>query len=447
MTRLGAAHPLAVAALAMAAQTSSACAGAAKPRPAPTGPSAKPGAGGIDAELGERPRYLVASLRDGPLKKELESCAGRPLRPTPFSIGHRGAALGYPEHTKESYEAAARMGAGIIECDVTFTKDRELVCRHSQCDLHTTTNVLETPLAAKCSVPFTPEDPKTGKDASAECCTSDLTLAEFETLCGKMDGFDPNAQTAVEYVHGPSSGAVASGTAAVRGVTDVAKGSSAARGGATACAKVMSHAESIALIDRLGRSFAPELKAPSVPTSSAGGYDPKPYVRRLVDEYTRARVAPERVFLQSANLRDLEYLRSYAPRFAQNAVYLDETVDEPAGYARAVARLPGLRARGIGTVAPPLWALVTLDVEGRIAPSTYAVAAKQSGLELLTWTLERSGRLERGGGYYYQSVSPAITNDGDVYVVLDVLARRVGVRGVFSDWPATVTYYADCMGL
>ena len=37
------------------------------------------------------------------------------------------------------------MGAGIIECDVTFTKDRELVCRHSQCDLHTTTNILTVP--------------------------------------------------------------------------------------------------------------------------------------------------------------------------------------------------------------------------------------------------------------------------------------------------------------
>ena len=29
--------------------------------------------------------------------------------------------------------------------------------------------------------------------------------------------------------------------------------------------------------------------------------------------------------------------------------------------------------------------------------------------------------------------------------VLDVLAQDVGVEGVFSDWPATVTYYANCM--
>jgi hypothetical protein len=37
--------------------------------------------------------------------------------------------------------------------------------------------------------------------------------------------------------------------------------------------------------------------------------------------------------------------------------------------------------------------------------------------------------------------------DSDALVLLDVLARQVGVRGVFSDWPATVTYYANCFGL
>jgi hypothetical protein len=31
--------------------------------------------------------------------------------------------------------------------------------------------------------------------------------------------------------------------------------------------------------------------------------------------------------------------------------------------------------------------------------------------------------------------------------VLDVLAVDVGVLGIFSDWPGTVTYYANCAGL
>ena len=40
-----------------------------------------------------------------------------------------------------------------------------------------------------------------------------------------------------------------------------------------------------------------------------------------------------------------------------------------------------------------------------------------------------------------------INNDGDVYQLLDVLAKEVEVLGVFSDWPATVTYYANCMDI
>jgi len=93
-----------------------------------------------------------------------------------------------------------------------------------------------------------------------------------------------------------------------------------------------------------------------------------------------------------------------------------------------------------------MWALVTLD-GGKIVPSQYATTAKGAGLDIITWTLERSGPLNTGGGYYYQSVTPAIHNDGDTFNMLDVLAKQVGIRGIFSDWPGTVTYYANCMGL
>ena len=146
-----------------------------------------------EAQIGPRPFYLVDKMKDGPLKEKLSQCTG-PFHRSDFSIGHRGAALMFPEHSKEAYTAAARMGAGIIECDVTFTKDRQLVCRHSQCDLHTTTNILAVPaLASKCTQGFSPADPATGKKASAKCCTSDITLAEFRQLTAKMDGFNPDA--------------------------------------------------------------------------------------------------------------------------------------------------------------------------------------------------------------------------------------------------------------
>jgi glycerophosphoryl diester phosphodiesterase len=109
-------------------------------------------------------------MDDGPLKDKLSECKEGPFRRTDFSIGHRGAALQFPEHSKEAYEAGARMGAGIVECDTTFTADGELVCRHAECDLHTTTNIVATPLNARCSVPWS------GPGSSPKCCTSDPTF-------------------------------------------------------------------------------------------------------------------------------------------------------------------------------------------------------------------------------------------------------------------------------
>ena len=158
-------------------------------------------------QLGPRPFFLVDDMADGPLKRDLQRCAKRgDFTPRDFSIGHRGAAMQFPEHTLESYTAAARMGAGILECDVTFTKDKALVCRHAQNDLHTTTNILVTPLAAKCTQPFVPAvldaEGNVVTPAKAECRTSDITLAEFKTLRGKMDAFNPAARTPEQYLGG-----------------------------------------------------------------------------------------------------------------------------------------------------------------------------------------------------------------------------------------------------
>jgi glycerophosphoryl diester phosphodiesterase len=199
-------------------------------------------------QLGPRPSYLVDKMSPSRLKSLLQRCGDGPFRRTTFSIGHRsGGTLQFPEHTKESHEAGARMGAGVLECDVTFTSDRELVCRHDQCDLHTTTNILLTDLARKCSKPFAPAefDPVTGartRAASALCCTSDLTLAEFKSLVGKMDASNPNATTAEEFQHGTPDWR-----------TDLYS-----TGGT-----LLSHKDSIQLIRSLGAKFTPELKGPN----------------------------------------------------------------------------------------------------------------------------------------------------------------------------------------
>ena len=57
------------------------------------------------------------------------------------------------------------------------------------------------------------------------------------------------------------------------------------------------------------------------------------------------------------------------------------------------------------------------------------------------------GVITGGQNQVIDLVSVVTDHDGVTFEALDVLAMRVGVVGVFSDWPATVTYYANCMGL
>ena len=381
-------------------------------------------------QLGPRPFFLVNEMEDGRLKRQLQKCTSGPFRKSDFSIGHRGAALQFPEHTRESYEAGARMGAGILECDVTFTKDKQLVCRHAQNDLHTTTNILVTPLAGKCIKPFTPAvlgpNGQVVTPASAECRTSELTLAEFKTLTGKMDAFNPAAQTPAAFL---------GGTPSFR--TDVNAGPTSGH--------LLTFAESIALFKQLGVKMTPELKAPSV-TMPFDGFTQEMYAQKMIDELKSAGVRPRDVFAQSFNKADVLYWVQHEPAFGKQAVFLDD--------ANVVADLPtfsdlvGYRAQGIRIWAPPTFALLALDGSNRIVASQAAHDAKEAGLEIITWTLERSGILADGNnGFYYQTIDPAITRDGDLYKVLDVLAKDVGILGVFSDWAAPVTFYANCMGL
>jgi len=380
--------------------------------------------------LGPRPFWLVDDMDPSPLRQQLQQCADGPFYRSEFSIAHRGAPLQFPEHSRESYIAAAHMGAGIVECDVTFTRDAELVCRHSQCDLHTTTNILAIPeLAAKCSIPFTPADSSTGAAARARCCTSDITLAEFRQLEAKMDAFDPRATTVEQYM---------AGTASWRTELYAARGT------------LLTHRESIELFTGLGVKMIPELKAPEV-EMPFDGFSQQAYAQKLIDEYKQAGVVATDVYPQSFDRDDVLYWIRAEPAFGRQAVYLEarEQGDPPLDPNNPRTFVPSMRSlvhAGIRTIAPPMWMLVAIDAD-RIVPSAYAREAQRAGLDIIAWTFERSAPLGNGGQYYHQSTEALLDNDGDKYVTLDVLAKQVGIKGIFSDWPATVTYYANCMGL
>ena len=393
-----------------------------------------------NAQLGPRPFFLVDDMDDGELKKRLQNCRGQnAFKRSDFSIGHRGAPMQFPEHTRESYQAAAKMGAGIVECDVTFTSDRALVCRHSQCDLHTTTNILETDLASKCSTPFTPYNAETDTPASAKCCTSDLTLKEFKTLKGKMDASNSKATSVADYLNG---------TAKWR--TDLY----ASRG------TLMTHKESITLFKELGVKMTPELKSADVKMPYMGYYTQQDYAQQMINEYKEASVDPSKVFAQSFNLADVKYWIEKEPLFAKQAVFLDDRYNDKTFDHRAPKTwkptMDELASAGVKIIAPPMWMLLDTNDKREIVQSEYASKAKAAGLDIITWTLERSGNLTSkdgtAGGWYYQTMNGdnsdkpgVINNEGDVLNALDALANKVGVIGVFSDWPATTTYYANCL--
>ncbi|KAL6849683.1 hypothetical protein ACO1O0_009226 [Amphichorda felina] len=393
-------------------------------------PAPKPNKGINRIDLGPRPGFLVDDMDEGPLKKKLSKCldSSKPLKPSAWSIAHRGGGtLFMPEHSLESNMAGARMGAGILECDVAFTKDRQLVCRHSQCDLHYTTDILSRPeLASKCTKPFTPatDDSK----ASAKCCTSDITLAEFKTLCASMEGYNTAARTVDEY-H-PSTPDWRTNMYAT-------------------CGQVLSLEDHIDLTVSLGRLHTPELKTPEVKMPFQGDYTQEQYAQQLVDTYRRRGVPAKDVFLQSFLYDDILYWLEHEPKFAAQAMYLDSNGDTPATFPDAVGNLTRYAKDGLRYIAPPLQYLVVAE-DGEIVPSAYAKKAKKLGLKIVAWSLERSGplaKVKENGNSYYRTFADAVNNDGDVYNLVDVLWRKIGIVGLFSDWSATVTFYANCMGI
>lgn len=361
----------------------------------------------------------------------------------------------YPEHTHESYLAAARLGATTLECDVTFTRDGQLVCRHDACDLHRTTNVLETASAVACSQPFKPaiiQADGSFQPATARCCASDFTLETFLALEGRHDHVNPSAETVAAYLAPPPAPSCMS------------------RG------RLMSHRQSIELFRSLGMAMAPELKAPGI-TLPFAGRQLSDFADRLVAEYRAAGVPPEQVWLQSFDPQIVRHWLVSAPDFAGRVVWLDGRYALDGFDHRDRGRLAKdfatFYALGLRYVAPPFWMLLewserATDAVGAplIEPSDYAAAASAAGLGLLTWTLERSGDLKDGGGWYYQTlnglnprpVSPGFGGDkatratagsiakaSDQLVVARVLFEEVGVRGVFTDWPSTTALVDSCL--
>jgi glycerophosphoryl diester phosphodiesterase len=52
---------------------------------------------------------------------------------------------------------------------------------------------------------------------------------------------------------------------------------------------------------------------------------------------------------------------------------------------------------GVTAIAPAISMLLEVDKNNNLVPTLYAKVAKELGLDIVTWTLERSDALSKGG--------------------------------------------------
>ena len=166
-----------------------------------------------------------------------------------------------------------------------------------------------------------------------------------------------------------------------------------------------------------------------------GHYTQQMFAQQMIDDYIEMGINPEDVWPQSFNIEDAIYWVQHTD-FGEQAILLDEhynaTFEEYSLYLKQVADA------GINIVAPPIFMLVQQDESAAfgLVESEYAKVAKENNLNIITWTLER--------------ISPYDfwdRRDGSVYELLYVLAHNVKIFGIFSDWPAPATFFANCMNL
>lgn len=181
------------------------------------------------------------------------------------------------------------------------------------------------------------------------------------------------------------------------------------------------------------------------------GYTQQQYAQDFVDAFRKKKIDPARIWSQSFLYDDILFWLKNDHDFGKQAIYLVE-FDTPEDIAAATKNLSIAKAAGVNIIGPSIPMLVTVGgpENKTIVPSDYARAVKQNGLDIIAWTYERSGPLatvKSREEYYFGSIANITHYDGQYYDLLDVLANQIGIKGLFSDWSASLTYFANCFGL
>ena len=281
--------------------------------------------------------------------------------------------------------AGSQDNASVVECDVTFTKDRQagLPPRPVRPAHH---HQHPADAAARPSVPSRSRPPSstpTGKRMQA----ADGRVLHQRPHGGRVQ----DAQGQDGRLRTPRPHAAAS--------TRAAPPTGAPTSTPTASGHLLTHKESIELFRSLGAKLRPSSSRPTVDHAGQRVHASSRYAQKMIDEYKAAGISPRRVWPQSFNIHDVLYWVNNEPAFGRQAVYLDD--------ANVVADLPSfaelvrLHSRGHQHLAPPTFALLDLD-----APEPHRAVAVRPGRQGGGTRHHRSRTVPENGGATSTDRSP-----------------------------------------
>ena len=413
------------------------------------------------------------------LRADISTCK-EPLRLNEAVYAHRGAPLVAPEETEASWAIGVRSGAGLLECDASLTRDGHLICRHSTCDLATTTDVVANhpAMLSRCSRPWQAARPAAGAApatrAEVACCTYDFTLSELSVLCAAMESLvNSSATRRSEYLLGPP-GFRSPYIAQAR------------------CHALVPLSQFLRLAREWGVGVVPELKdtwKPELVTFLASiGRDIDWLAESILTQVRDAGFmaalggsAAQRGLLQTFDPRIAARWKQLAPSHPVLFLWITdrsiqaatpcETVHFDCATSTTLTELVGL---GVEVLAPAMQLLLSSDshrmaisegmrrLQMLIADGSSAAGAATSTTtgttQIGTWSFERSGCPSADptaslgnqpastgpcGPYWNGLQGVSAFQHADTLLAIDALLGA-GVVGIFSDFPAAVSAVANC---
>jgi hypothetical protein len=148
---------------------------------------------------------------------------------------------------------------------------------------------------------------------------------------------------------------------------------------------------------------------------------------KIIQEYRDEGVPASQVFAQSFQVPDVLYWIKHEGEYGNTAVMLGTDFK---GFEKTAADM------GVKIISPSYGNWVTEDGDS-YEVTEFAKATAAAGMKLIGYTAERN--------YYRPAGQPYSDMEVNELQHIHAAAMKANVMGLFTDWPATLTFYANCV--